>query len=137
MKSAFALTFAAALSICSGAVLAAPPANIGGTTWTLQANRSTDTLVITAQGGAGAPGAAVCRLLIGTVGIAPVRGWYCPSTGRIHLRHNNLNSGVTVRTFTGNLSDQVAGQPLYMAGTMAIENAAFGNLGEYNFSATD
>jgi hypothetical protein len=137
MKTSIALCVAAATSIFAGAAMAAPPANIGGTTWTLQANRSTDTLVITAQGGAGAPGAAVCRVLIGTVGIAPVRGWYCPSTGRIHLRHNNIGSGATVRTFTGNLSDQVAGQPLYMAGTMAIENAAFGNLGEYNFSATD
>lgn len=28
------------------------------------------------------------------------------------------------------------GQPLFMAGTMTVEAIAFGELGEYNFSAT-
>jgi hypothetical protein len=30
----------------------------------------------------------------------------------------------------------VIGQPLYMAGTMTVLAIAFGDLGEYNFSAT-
>jgi hypothetical protein len=35
----------------------------------------------------------------------------------------------------GNVSDDVIGQPLHMAGTMTVLDAAFGDLGEYNFSA--
>ncbi|MGH8523870.1 MAG: hypothetical protein ACREA0_11040 [bacterium] len=100
---------AVAVLAASCAASAAPPANLGGTTWTVQ--------------------------VTGTIGIAPIRGWYCPSTGRIHFLHNNLGSGKTVRVFTGNLSDDVVGQPLYMAGTMMVDNAAFGDLGEFNFSA--
>lgn len=115
---------------------AAPPASLAASTWTLQANRSTEQLVITHQGGPGAPGARACRLLIGTLGVAPVRGWYCPSTGRVHLLHQNLGSGETVRVFTGQVSDEIVGQPLYIGGTVAIDNAAFGDLGESNFAAT-
>ena len=135
MKSTFTCAIATAIALVTGTASAAPPANLAGTTWTVQVNRDSEQLVITAQGGPGAPGAAVCRLLIGTIGIAPVRGWYCPSTGRIHLRHNNLSSGVTVRVFTGNVSDEVIGQRLYMGGTVAIADAAFGDLGETNFAA--
>ena len=89
-------------------------------------------------GGPGAPGATNCRTINGTLGNVDVkiRGWYCPSTGRIHFVHRNLDSGDAVRVFTGNVSDQVAGQPLSMAGTMTVLISAFGDLGEYNFSAT-
>jgi hypothetical protein len=59
-----------------------------------------------------------------------------PATGRIHFQHKNLGSGNAVRIFTGNVSDDVIGQTLYMAGTMTVLDAAFGDLGEYNFSAT-
>lgn len=123
--------------LVTGASAAAPPPNVAGTTWAVQANRDVETLTITNQGGAGAPGASICRVILGTIGIAPIRGWYCPSTGRIHFRHNNISTGATVRVFTGNVSDQVPGQSLFMGGTMAIDNAAFGNLGEYNFSAVN
>jgi hypothetical protein len=34
------------------------------------------------------------------------------------------------------VSDEVSGQPLHMAGTMTVLAIAFGDLGEYNFSAT-
>lgn len=135
MKSIFSCSIASALAIACGVASAAPPANLAGTTWTVQVNRDSEQLVITAQGGPGAPGSAVCRVLVGTIGVAPVRGWYCPSTGRIHLRHNNLNSGYTMRVFSGNVSDEVIGQRQYMGGTVAIENAAFGDLGERNFAA--
>ena len=40
-----------------------------------------------------------------------------------------------MRIFIGNVSDDVLGQPLYMAGTMTVLNTYFGELGEYNFSA--
>ena len=124
---------AAAAFLTAGAASAAPPSNLAGTTWTVQANREVSQLVITSQGGPGAPGAATCRHIFGTIGSAAIRGWYCPSTGRVHFQH--VNAGITARAFTGNVSDDVAGQTLYMGGTMAVLDANFGNYGEYNFSA--
>ena len=139
LKSGRRLAAWALLACCTWAATtaaqAAPPANLAGTTWTVQVNRNSEQLVITHQGGPGAPGARACRLLIGTLGVAPVRGWYCPNTGRFHLLHQNLGSNDTVRVFTGQVSDDVVGQPLYIGGTVAIDNAAFGDLGESNFSA--
>ena len=137
MKSFFKLAVAAAVGsaalLATGNASAERPANLGGTTWTLQANRDVSQLVITAQFGPGAPGQAICRGISGTIGVAAIHGWYCPSTGRIHFQH--VNAGVTARAFTGNVSDDVLGQPLFMAGTMMVEDAAHGDLGEYNFSA--
>lgn len=127
------LAVAAAALLACGAASAAPPANLGSTTWTVQANRDVSQLVIIAQFGPGAPGQAICRGINGTIGSATIRGWYCPSTGRIHFQH--VNAGVTARAFTGNVSDEALGQPLYMAGTMMVEDVAHGDLGEYNFSA--
>ena len=43
----------------------------------------------------------------------------------------------SVRVFTGNVSDDVPGETLYMAGTVSVFDAAFGDYGEYNFSATN
>ena len=128
---------AAAALLTAGSALAQRPTNIANTTWTLQTNRSSVQLVITSQGGSGAPGAATCRHINGEIGnVAHVRGWYCPSTGRIHFVHRNLGSGDAVRVFTGNVSDDATGQTLHMAGTMTVLISAFGDLGEYNFSAT-
>ena len=132
------VTFAAAAAtfLAVGTASAERPANIAGTVWTLQTNLESVQLVITSQGGPGAPGAANCRTINGDIGnVAHIRGLYCPSTGRIIFVHRNLDSGDAVRLFTGNVSDQVEGQPLYMAGTMTVLISAFGDLGEYNFSA--
>lgn len=142
MKKSKTLRFAAAAAalLVAGAASAERPANLAGTTWTVQTDRDLVQLVIETQGGAGAPGAATCRTVQGHFNInAPeisIRGWYCPATGRIHFVHRNLGNGNAVRVFTGNLSDDVLGQPLHMAGTMTVLDAAFGELGEYNFSAT-
>jgi hypothetical protein len=136
MKSivSFSLVF---MLLAAGVARAARPANLANTTWLVQVNGSTETLTITTQGGPGAPGAANCRTINGEIrNIADIRGWYCPSTGRIHFVHKNVDSGIAVRVFTGNVSDFVAGQPLHMAGTMTILAHAFGDLGEYNFSAS-
>jgi hypothetical protein len=134
MRSTLLLAAAAAALTTAGSAWAQRPTNLAGTTWTLQTNRDAVQLVIHTQGGPGAPGALTCRHVSGDIGIAPIRGWYCPSTGRIHLVHRNLDSGVPVRVFTGHVSDDVIGQPLYMAGTMTVLDAVFGDLGEYNFS---
>ena len=65
-----------------------------------------------------------------------VDGWYCGATGRIHFIHSNLNSLVTMRTFSGNISDVVAGSAS-MAGTMTVDNVGFGELGEFPFSGQE
>jgi len=137
MKSIFAFTIAAALLLpCTAS--AARPANIANTTWTLQVNHDVAQLFIDTQGGPGAPGANVCRHITGNLnGIADIRGWYCPSSGRIHFVHTNAdNEDFVVRVFTGHVSDAVNGEPLQMAGTATVLISAFGDLGEYNFSAT-
>lgn len=136
MQTTFRLIGVAAAALATSAALAAPPASIDGSTWTLRANRDVVQLVITHQGGAGAPGGAICRLIIGTIGIAPIRGWYCPATGRVHFLHFNVGSGATMRAFTGNVSDEVIGQPLFMGGSVTVDNTGAGDLGEYNFSAS-
>lgn len=113
---------------------AARPANLAGTTWTVQTNRSVEQLVITHQGGPGTAGGPNCPLVMGTIGPAPVRGWYCFATGRLHLRHSNMHTGVTVRVIDAHVSDEIVGQPLYLGGTIAVDDAVFGELGSYNFS---
>jgi hypothetical protein len=140
MKPNLGSTIAAAAMLAAGTAAAERPGNLAGTTWTMQVNRDVLQLVIETQGGPGAPGAALCRPIDGTINTSPdlkVRGWYCPSTGRIHLVHRNLSSSDALRVFTGNVSDQVIGQPLHMAGTMTVLVSAFGDLGEYNFSAVN
>lgn len=49
-----------AIIYCVAATIAsaARPENIAGTTWTMQVNRDVEQLIITTQGGPGAPGAA-------------------------------------------------------------------------------
>ncbi len=141
MKSfkTFRFAVAAAALLAAGTASAAKPANLANTTWTLQAGSDVLQLVIDTQSGAGAPGAAVCRHINGTINTTPdivVTGWYCPSSGRIHFIHRNLDSKIAMRVFTGNLGDEVVGQPLQMAGTMTVLATAFGDLGETNFSAT-
>jgi hypothetical protein len=128
--------FAAVTLFAAGTASAERPANLANTVWILQTNLDVDTLFIDTQGGPGAPGAAQCRTIRGKIGnVAEFRGWYCPSTGRIHFVHQNADSDIAVRVFTGNVSDNVPGQPLHMAGTMTVLISAFGDLGEYNFSA--
>jgi hypothetical protein len=139
MTSLKAVTFAlVATFLYAGTASAERPASVANTTWTLQTNLDLTTLFITTQGGPGAPGAANCRTINGNFQNVNVkiRGWYCPSTGRIHFVHRNLTSGDAVRVFTGNVSDKVEGQPLSMAGTMTVLISPFGDLGEYNFAAT-
>jgi hypothetical protein len=137
MKTSLALTIAAVLLIPISAI-AGRPGNIAKTTWTLLVNNDVAQLFIDTQGGKGAPGASNCRHIKGDInGIAGIRGWYCPSSGRIHFVHTNAdNEDFVVRVFTGNVADAVEGEPLRMAGTVTVLISAFGDLGEYNFSAT-
>lgn len=134
MKLLTAFT-AAALLVATGTAFAARPATLAGTTWNLQVNQEVETLVITTQGGPGAPGAANCRVINGTIrDVAPIRGYYCPSTGKVFFVHTNVSTGAPVRVFSGFVSDEAIGLPLRLSGTVSVVNAAFGDLGEYNFA---
>lgn len=133
MRTNLALPIAAAV-LAAAPAWAARPANLAGTTWTVQTNRAAEQLVITHQGGPGTAGGPNCLLVQGTIGPAPVRGWYCQAVGRLHLRHQNMGTGATVRVIDAHVSDEIVGQPLYLGGTLFVEDAVFGELGAYNFS---
>ncbi|MGE3176215.1 MAG: hypothetical protein AB7O32_01995 [Vicinamibacterales bacterium] len=134
MKLLASLT--AALLVTTGTAFAARPASLAGTTWNLQVNQEVETLAITTQGGPGAPGAANCRIINGIIrNVAPIRGFYCPSTGKIFFVHTNVSTGAPVRVFSGYVSDEAIGMPLYLGGIVSVVNAAFGDLGEYNFAS--
>ena len=138
MKAFKSISFAlVATLLWAGTASAARPTTVARTTWVLQTNVDVITLLIDTQGGPGAPGAATCRGINGTLGNVNVtiRGYYCPASGRIVFVHRNLTSGDAVRIFSGHVSDKVDGQPLFMAGTMSVLISAFGDLGDYNFSA--
>ncbi len=128
---------AAAAFIITAAAHAAPPASLANTTWLLSVDGGAAvTLFIDTQAGPGAPGNTNCRAIRGSFqsGIVPVHGWYCPGTGRFHLIHPNKTSGVVMRAFMGNVSDAGV-QPVTIEGTAAIDYAAFGDLGEVDFTA--
>jgi hypothetical protein len=113
---------------------AAPPTLVTGP-WTILTDKVYTTLDITSQGGAGAPGSSECRVINGNFSGAPIRGFYCPRSGRIHFLHNNMHTNDTVRTFTGAVSQDANGV-MHMAGTFNVLAAVFGDHGEYPFSAS-
>ncbi|MGH8178254.1 MAG: hypothetical protein ACREV5_18515 [Steroidobacter sp.] len=127
------ITALAGVTLLASVASAAPPASVRGA-WVILTDQTYTTLDITNQGGPGGPGGSVCRVIIGSIGIAPIRGFYCPDTGRIHFLHNNLSTGATVRTFTGSVSED-ASASMHMAGAFNVVNAAFGPFGEHPFSA--
>ena len=127
-----ALAATAGLALTSAA-MAAPPPNVVGS-WVILTDQTYTTLDITNQGGPGAPGATECRVILGSLGIAPIRGYYCPESGRMHFLHNNVSTKATVRTFTGSVSEDASGA-MHLAGTFNVLASAFGDYGEYPFSA--
>lgn len=128
LSASLALAASAAVSAA-----AAPPESVRGV-WTILTSEGYTTLDISAQGGAGAPGASECRHINGFIAIADVRGFYCPDSGRIHFIHYNYATDAPVRTFTGVVSVDENGA-LHMAGAYNVLAIAFGDLGEYPFSA--
>jgi hypothetical protein len=128
-----ALPMALATLVAASPATAAPPESVRGL-WDILTGNGYTTLDISAQGGAGAPGASECRHINGFIDIAEIRGFYCPKSGRIHFIHYNYTTDVPVRTFTGAVSVDQSGA-MHMAGTYNVLAIAFGNLGEYPFSA--
>ena len=110
---------------------AAPLANVTGV-WSIIGNQHAGALRLS-QGLGG-----TCKPIIGTIYPGslnhPVRGYYCPSTGRLAFARKNL-LGVVIQTWVGNVSDVVAGRPHRMGGTFhALDSGAgAGVLGEYHF----
>jgi hypothetical protein len=134
-SKAIAFVLVAAALAQPGLAAAAPPESVVGT-WLMQNNQAEEQLVVTNQGGPGSPAGETCRQIDGTLGVAPMQGFYCPDTGRIHMLHKNVSTKAVVRVFTGNLSDSLTGHPDRMAGTMTVVNIAFGPFGEFSFSAS-
>src|SRR5262245_43033889 len=105
-KASLALVVSLTAQLYAAAAFAAPPPSVVGT-WTARVNHANKVLTITNQG---VPGR--CKLIIGTIApaganvAAPIRGFYCPNTGRFQFLHNNIATNATVRVFTGNLSDR-------------------------------
>jgi hypothetical protein len=101
------------------------PTSVLGT-WSVIANHSTGTLLITTQVSSGD-----CQFISGDIFGNPMHGFYCPQSGRIHfLRTVN---GATIQDYTGNLSQALAGAPLLVAGTWDSDGGSFG---EYNWNAS-
>lgn len=111
---------------------AAPLASVTGV-WSIVGNQHAGGLILNQFAAA-----TQCKPVIGTIYPGtlnhPVRGYYCPATGRIAFARKN-NAGVVIQTWVGNVSDVVAGQPHRMGGTFhALDSAAgAGTLGEYHF----
>ena len=122
----FALALAAAAPS-----FAAPPANVAGI-WTLVVDQQLETLDI-AQGGVGL---GPCPPITGKIGIATVRGFYCPATGRLYFHHSNFSTDVTVRTFDGVVAAAANGLPVQVAGKVTVVNTNFAPHGDYPFSGS-
>jgi hypothetical protein len=125
------LSFVVFALFFTAACIAAPPANVAGV-WTLTVDSQLETLDLAQH--AGAPG--TCPAISGKIGIATVRGFYCPLTGRLYFHHSNYHTDVTVRTFDGVVTDAASGMPMLVAGTLTVVNTNFAPHGDYPFSGT-
>ncbi len=141
LRTTSRVVLASALALVASPALAEPLPSVARTTWTVelvQEGREPETLVIDAQFGPGAPGNATCRGIRGTIERSPIHGWYCPESGQIHFLHLNRESGVPMRSFNGTVLEGGAdGAAPSIRGTMMVEQAVFGDLGEYDFSAVE
>jgi hypothetical protein len=124
------------LSLIIATALAAPlahadsyPASVLGS-WAVTGNQSAGTLSITTQA---LPTTGKCPAIGGTIYGAPIQGFYCPGSGRIHFVRKLANN-TTIQAWTGQLSD--SGPVLRMGGVFSSVDVFYGgNLGEYNFQA--
>ena len=123
--------FCALALSCAAVSHAVPPANVAGV-WTLTVDQQLETLDIL-QGG---PGLGPCPPITGKIGIATVRGFYCPASGRLYFHHSNLATDVTVRTFDGAVTAAANGLPMQVAGKVTVVNTVFAPHGDYPFSGS-
>lgn len=101
------------------------PASVAGN-WSVVANNSPGTMAIN-QPASTAP----CRPINGTIFGNPLRGFYCPSSGRIAF-HRLRPGQVVYQYYTGNLAMENASQPARIGGNFSD----LSDPGEYSFFAT-
>ncbi|MCI0465742.1 MAG: hypothetical protein L0Y57_01860 [Beijerinckiaceae bacterium] len=94
--------------------------------WTILANNLLGSLQIASQGASGD-----CKAITGTVFGSPIKGFYCPLSGRISFLRKNAGTNDTFQVYTGSLSSP--GTAIRMGGVFANFS---GLLGEFNFSAS-
>jgi hypothetical protein len=133
------------LAVCAFGLFAASsafadgwPASVAGN-WSVRGNQSPGVLALAQF--AGLPGSQ-CKPIRGVIyGVDRVEGFYCPGSGRISFLRYVGGSSSPMQHWSGNLSQVVAGQRLYIGGLFAtfVHNNVFGtvggSLGEYNFQA--
>lgn len=114
------------------------PASVAGN-WTVQGNQSAGVLSIAQFAGAAG---SQCKPIRGTIyGADAIEGFYCPHSGRISFLRKIGTSTTTKQTWAGNVSQLVAGYPLWIGGTFHalphnnVGGTTGGSLGEYNFHA--
>lgn len=114
---------------------AVPPASVAGT-WSIIGNNHVQTLTLVQD--PSNPVNAACKPIRGTLTNANtnVRGYYCPSTGRIAFARKQLVTNTVNQMWVGNLSEVALNNPLRMAGTFHNVDIAAGGgalLGEFQF----
>jgi hypothetical protein len=125
------ISLLAVAALTAGTTFAAPPASIAGV-WTLTVDQNLEMLEL-AQGG---PALGPCPPVTGKIGIATVRGFYCPASGRLYFHHSNFTTDVTVRTFDGVVTAAANGLPMQVAGKVTVVNTVFAPHGDYPFSGS-
>jgi hypothetical protein len=111
---------------------AAPPPSVMGT-WNATLNNTLANITIVSQ-----VGPAPCPTIQGQIieqasgAISNLRGFYCPTTGRIQFVRNSRATNDTGQIYNGNLNSVPPGGGLQMAGTFA--DISSGN-GEWGFWA--
>ncbi len=129
------LLSAAAITLFSSVASATPPNSVIGS-WVILVDQTYTTLDVANQGAAGSPGGSACRVILGSIGVSPMNGTYCPETGRIHFLQRNPSTNVVVRTYTGSVSAATAELPAHIAGTTDVLNIGLGQFGESPFSGS-
>lgn len=133
LKTVLLMAVSVASVVLANTTHAAPPSSVTGR-WSIIGNQHSGYLDLSQL-----TGTATCRDLLGTIytgtsASGAVKGFYCPSTGRMAFSRKNA-SGVEIQTWVGNVSDAVSGLPLRMGGTFQALDAAAGSgpVGEYHF----
>lgn len=131
IKTTLATAVCIASMVASSFAHAAPPSSVSGR-WSILGNRHSGFLDISQS-----LSTDVCKpvsgvIYPGTTVAGAIRGYYCPSTGRVAFARKNA-AGVVIQTWVGNVSD--VGVPLRMGGTFHALDAAAGSgiVGEYHF----
>lgn len=124
--SLYLAAVATALLYAGAALADGWPVSVVGN-WTAEANQTVGLLQIVTQSDVG-----LCRPITGAIFGDPIQGFYCPFSGRVSFLRKLASTNATIQVYSGNLSQQIAGQPLRIGGSFSSMGGGFG---EYNFRA--